>query len=399
MAAINFTHILDFMIMMPLGNFLMPFFNITTQQFSFVVASYSLSAFVSGLIAAFFVDRFDRKKILLFGYSGFIIGTICCGIAPTYELLLAARILAGLFGGLIGAQVLSIVADTFSYERRGQAMGILLSAFSLASIIGVPLALILAGQISWHAPFILIGVLGIFIIPLVYKFLPPITHHLDEDKAHVKPIQLLKNILNNRQQLIALLLSGSLMLGHFLIIPFLNPYMELNVGFTETQRNLVYMVGGIASFISAPMIGKLADKYGKHKVFYIFAGLSLITIFLITNMPAIKYYYVLMVTGVWFAFSTGRTIPAQAIISNVVHPEQRGSFMSFNSSFQQMFTGLASLIAGFIVYQGSDNKIHNYAWVGYLSIVVVIAAIFIAKAIHTHPLEEKAVTLIQEEVI
>jgi MFS transporter, DHA1 family, inner membrane transport protein len=399
MAAINFTHILDFMIMMPLGNFLMPYFKISTQQFSFVVASYSLSAFVSGLIAAFFVDRFDRKKILLFGYIGFIIGTICCGIAPTYELLLAARILAGLFGGLIGAQVLSIVADTFSYERRGQAMGILLSAFSLASIIGVPFALILAGQISWHAPFILIGVLGIFIIPLVYKFLPPMTAHLDADKAHVKPVELLKNILSNSQQLTALLLSGSLMLGHFLIIPFLNPYMELNVGFTETQRNLVYMVGGIASFISAPMIGKLADKYGKHKVFYIFAGLSLITIFLITNMPAIKYYYVLMVTGVWFAFSTGRTIPAQAIISNVVHPEQRGSFMSFNSSFQQMFTGLASLIAGFIVVQGADNKIHNYNWVGYLSIAVVIAAIFIAKAIHTHPLEDKAITPIQEEVI
>ncbi len=399
MAAINFTHILDFMIMMPLGNFLMPYFNITTQQFSLVVASYSLSAFVSGLIAAFFVDRFDRKKILLFGYTGFIIGTICCGIAPTYELLLASRILAGLFGGLIGAQVLSIVADTFSYERRGQAMGILLSAFSLASIVGIPFGLILAGQISWHAPFILIGVLGIIIIPLVNKFLPAMTAHLDADKAHVKPVELLKNILSNKQQMIALLLSGSLMLGHFLIIPFLNPYMELNVGFNETQRNLVYMVGGIASFISAPMIGKLADKYGKHKVFYIFAGLSLITIFLITNMPAIKYYYVLMVTGVWFAFSTGRTIPAQAIISNVVHPEQRGSFMSFNSSFQQMFTGLASLIAGFIVVQGADNKIHHYNWVGYLSIAVVIAAIFIAKAIHTHPLEDKAITTIQEEVI
>lgn len=399
LAAINFTHILDFMIMMPLGNFLMPYFHITTQQFSFVVASYSLSAFVSGVVAAFFVDRFDRKKILLFGYSGFVIGTICCGIAPTYSLLLAARTLAGLFGGLIGAQVLSIVADTFSYERRGQAMGILLSAFSLASIIGVPFALVLAGNISWHAPFILIGVLGIIIIPLVSKYLPPMTHHLDEERERVKPLDLLKGIFINREQIIALLLSGSLMLGHFLIIPFLNPYMELNVGFNQTQRNLVYMIGGIASFTSAPFIGKLADKYGKHKVFYIFACLSLITIFLITNMPAIKYYYVLMVTGVWFAFSTGRTIPAQAIITNVVPPEQRGSFMSFNSSFQQMFTGMASLIAGFIVVEGADKKIHNYPWVGYLSIAVVIAAIFIAKAIHTHPKDDKAIMNVQEEMI
>lgn len=391
LAAINFTHILDFMIMMPLGNFLMPAFHINTQEFSFVVASYSLSAFVSGLVAAFYVDRFDRKKILLFGYAGFVIGTICCGIAPTYGLLLAARILAGLFGGLIGAQVLSIVADTFSYERRGQAMGILLSAFSLASIIGVPFALVLAGSISWHAPFILIGVMGIVIIPLVHKYLPSMTHHLEPGRAHVKPMVLLKNIFTNRQQLIALLLSGSLMLGHFLIIPFLNPYMELNVGFNQTQRNLVYMVGGIASFASAPFIGRLADKFGKHKVFYIFAVLSLITIFLITNMPAIKYYYVLMVTGIWFAFSTGRTIPAQAIISNVVPAEQRGSFMSFNSSFQQMFTGLASLIAGFIVIKGADNKIHHYAWVGYLSIAVVLVAIFIARSIHTQPAKDKAI--------
>lgn len=399
LAAINFTHILDFMIMMPLGNFLMPYFDISTRQFSVVVASYSLSAFVSGLVAAFFVDRFDRKKILLFGYTGFVIGTICCGIAWTFPLLLGARILAGLFGGLIGAQVLSIVADTFSYERRGQAMGILLSAFSLASIIGVPFALILAGHISWHAPFILIGVLGLAIIPLVWKYLPPMNHHLDEDRVHVKPVALLKNVFGNREQVIALLLSGSLMLGHFLIIPFLNPYMELNVGFNETQRNLVYMVGGICSFVSAPFIGKLADKYGKHKVFYIFAGLSLVTIFLITNMPAIKYYYVLMVTGVWFAFSTGRTIPAQAIISNVVHPEQRGSFMSFNSSFQQMFTGIASLIAGFIVFEGADKKIHNYTWVGLLSIAVVIIAIFIARAIHTNPKADKAIMPVGEEVI
>ncbi len=396
LAAINFTHILDFMVMMPLGNFLMPYFKINPQQFSIVVASYSLSAFVSGLIAAFFVDRFDRKKILLFGYTGFVIGTICCGIAPNYILLLLARIIAGLFGGLIGAQVLSIVADTFSYERRGQAMGILISAFSVASIIGVPFALFLAEGISWHAPFIFIGLLGAVIIPFISKYLPAMNKHLDATAERVKPMELLNSIFTNKQQRRALFLSGGLMLGHFLIIPFLNPFMELNVGFTSTQRNLVYMVGGICSFFSAPLIGKLADKYGKHKIFYIFAVVSLIPVFLITNMPPIKYYFVLMVTGIWFALTTGRTIPAQAIITNVVHPEQRGSFMSFNSSFQQMFTGLASLIAGFIVIEGADHKIHNYPLVGYLSIAVIFACIFIAKSIYTHPATDKAIKPISE---
>lgn len=373
------------MVMMPLGNFLMPYFHISAQQFSVVVASYSISAAVSGFSAAFFVDRFDRKKVLLFGYTGFIIGTLCCAIAPTYPLLLLFRITAGLFGGLIGAQVLSIVADTFAYERRGAAMGILFSAFSVASIVGVPLALFLAGAFSWHAPFILIGGLGIPVIFAVAKYLPVMSGHIaNPDQPKERTIEVLKKVINSRAQLTALSLSGFLMMGHFLIIPFLNPFMQHNVGFTEGQRNLVYMVGGLASFIASPIIGKMADKFGKHKVFNIFVLLSLIPIFLITNMPAIKYYYVLMVTGTWFALSTGRGIPAQAIISNVVQPEQRGSFMSFNGSVQQLFTGLASLIAGVIVMVDEQGKIEHYSWVGYLSIAIVFSCIFIARGLHVH---------------
>lgn len=383
MASINFTHILDFMVMMPLGNFLMPYFNITAKQFSFVVASYSIAAAVTGFSAAFFVDRFDRKNVLLFGYTGFVVGTICCGIAPTYSLLLVSRIIAGLFGGLIGAQVLSIVADSFSYQRRATAMGMLFSAFSFASIVGVPFALFLAGIWSWHAPFLFIGALGIPVIIAVVKFLPPMKGHVASAREiRANPFTMIKNLVTNRQQVKALLLSGSLMLGHFLIIPFLNPYMEMNVGFNEWQRNLVYMVGGMASFVASPIIGRLADKYGKHRVFYIFCLLSLIPIFLITNMPAIKYYYVLVVTGTWFALSTGRGIPAQAIISNVVRSEQRGSFMSFNSCVQQLFTGMASLIAGLIIVVAPSGRVLHYNMAGYLSMVIVAACIFIARTIH-----------------
>ncbi|MFW2477232.1 MAG: MFS transporter [Sediminibacterium sp.] len=377
LASVNFTHILDFMVMMPLGNFLMPYFKISPAQFSVIVASYSISAATSGFAAAFFVDRFDRKKVLLFGYTGFIIGTICCGIAPSYLLLLAARITAGLFGGLIGAQVLSIVADSFPYEKRGQAMGILFSAFSLASIVGVPAALYLAGWSGWHTPFLAIGGLGVLIIILLSKYLPAMSGHIHG--VRVKPLEMLKNVVSSRKQLVALGLSGALMLGHFLIIPFLNPYMEFNVGFTDTQRNMIYMVGGLATFFTSPLIGKLADKYGKHNTFIFFALVSLVPIFLITNMPAIKYYYVLMVTGIWFVLSTGRGIPAQAIISNVVPAEQRGSFMSFNGSIQQLFSGIASLIAGAIVISKPDHTIVHYSWVGYLSIAIVLSSVFIAR--------------------
>src|SRR4026209_1263310 len=171
LAGVNFTHILDFMIMMPLGNYLMPFFHITPKQFSVLVGSYPITAFVSGFSAAFFVDRFDRKKVLVFGFIGFLIGTLACGLAPSFGLLLAARILTGLFGGLIGAQVLSIVADLFGYERRGAATGAVMSSFAIASTIGVPFALYLSNLFSWHAPFLLIAGLGVFLTPFLIKYI------------------------------------------------------------------------------------------------------------------------------------------------------------------------------------------------------------------------------------
>jgi MFS transporter, DHA1 family, inner membrane transport protein len=175
----------------------------------------------------------------------------------------------------------------------------------------------------------------------------------------------------------ALFLTGGLMFGHFVIIPFINPYMEFNVGFTKDQTPLIYMAGGICSFISSSFIGKMADKYGKLKIFTICLLLSLLPIFLITNMPKIPFYYVLAVFGLWFTFSTGRNIPAQAMISTVVDPMQRGKFMSFNSSFQQLFTGMASIIAGLIVVRDDAGKIYHYEWVGYLSIAIVFSMLFL----------------------
>jgi predicted MFS family arabinose efflux permease len=379
LATINFTHILDFMIMMPLGNFLMPHFNITAQYFSWIVAAYPVAAFVSGMIAAFYVDRFDRKKVLLFAYTGFIAGTISCGIAPTALLLLVARLLTGLFGGLIGAQVLSIIGDTFPYEKRGRAMASVFMAFSVASVFGVPFSLYLARLITWHTPFIFIGVLGVVLLPFLQKYLPPISGHLStkEPAASVNVKEVFGAVFSNRSQTLALILAGSLMLGHFLIIPFINPYLEFNVGFTKEQTPMIYMVGGVCALISSNFIGKLADKYGKFKIFTICLLLSLVPIFFITNMPRISFYAVLAIFGFWFTFTTGRNIPAQAMISTVVNPAERGRFMSFNSSFQQLFTGAASVIAGLIVVRDEAGKIYRYNWVGYLSVAIVFCCLFI----------------------
>lgn len=384
LASLNFTHILDFMIMMPLGNYLMPHFHITARFFSWIVASYPITACVSGLIAAFYVDRFDRKKVLILAYSGFLIGTFCCGIAPDEVFLMAARILTGFFGGLIGAQVLSIIADTFPYEKRGRAMGTIFMAFSIASVFGVPFSLYLANHFSWHGPFIFIAILGIPVIGAIIRFLPPMRSHLaprEENEERFRPDvrKVLSDIFSNRSQVMALLLSGFLMMGHFLIIPFINPYMEFNMGFSKQATPMIYMTGGICALISSSIIGRLADRYGKFRVFSICLVLSVIPIFFITNMPAIPFYLVLGIFGFWFTFSTGRNIPAQAMISTVVNPAQRGQFMSFNSSFQQLFTGFASVIAGFVVIQDDKGRILHYNWVGYMSVAIVFGTLFLGR--------------------
>ena len=217
LAGLNFTHILDFMIMMPLGNYLMPYFDISPRQFTFLVSAYSVSAAISGFIAAFIVDQFDRKRILIWSYIGFLLGTLACGFAPTYELLFASRILAGLFGGIIGAQVLAIIADIFSYERRGVAMGSVMSAFAVASILGVPFSLYLTNIFheDWHIPFLLVGGVGLVLVPLIMKFIPAMDGHIAEDRKRNPPIRMLKNILSSPPQILALLFSCLLMMGHF----------------------------------------------------------------------------------------------------------------------------------------------------------------------------------------
>jgi MFS transporter, DHA1 family, inner membrane transport protein len=381
LASLNFTHILDFMIMMPLGNYL----NVTAMQFSILVAAYSIAAFISGLGIAMFIDRFDRKKFLLFAYAGFVIGTLACGFAPTYGLLLTARIVAGLFGGIIGAQVLSIVADMFTYERRGRAMGAVMGGFAAASILGVPVSLYLTNLFkhNWHVPFIMIGSLGIIFIPLIIRFIPSMTSHIKEktENAISSPLSVLINVCKIPAQRSALIFSGLLMMGHFLIIPFINPYLEFNKGFSKDATPIIYLVGGISSLLAALYLGKLSDKRGKLAVFSVSVFISLFMVLIITKMPNVPFGIVLLFFSIWFIVATGRIVTAQAMISETVKPEQRGSFMSVNGSIQQLGSGLAALFAGVIVVTEKSGKVLNYNWVGYLSIFVLLLSLLFGRLI------------------
>jgi predicted MFS family arabinose efflux permease len=384
LAALNFTHILDFMIMMPLGNYLMPYFDISSKQFSMLVAAYTFSAGISGFFAAFFVDKFDRKKVLLSAFAGFLIGTLCCAISPSYIILLISRVVAGIFGGLIGAQVLSIVADLVPYERRGTAMGIIMAAFSVASVFGVPFSLYLANIFNWHGPFFFVAGFGVLLIPFLLRYLPKMDTHIQSDTSKkVDPLTLLKDIGKDKNQVLALALSASIMLGHFLIIPFLNPFMEFNKGFSKLQTPMVYMVGGALTLVTSPLMGRIADKIGKHRLFIIMALVAIIPIAVITNLPDIPFYLVLCVTGFWFVVSSGRMIPAQAMVSNVVSAERRGSFMSINSSVQQIFVGIASILAGLIVVKTSSNAILHYEVTGYIGIAVTLLSVLFVTKLHT----------------
>lgn len=378
LAALNFTHILDFMIMMPLGNYLMPYFKISPQQFTLLVGAYTLSAAISGFAAAFFVDGFDRKRVLLIGYGGFLIGTLLCGLAPSYITLLLARTIAGIFGGLIGAQVLSIISDLFTYEERGKAMGSVMSAFAVASTLGVPFALYIANAFSWHAPFLFVAFAGMGLFPFLLKYIPRMTGHF-RDRSGEGPFHALQQVVAVPKQRVALLFSLLMFMGHFVIIPFINPFMEFNKGYSKLQTPMIYLVGGISSFIAANILGKYSDRRGKLPVFMVCTVLSFGLIFLITNLPVLHFAIVLSFFAVWFVLSTGRGVAAQAMISNVVPQHQRGSFMSFNSSVQQLGTSIASFLGGAIVIAGQGGKIIHYNRLGWLSIAILLACVLLAK--------------------
>lgn len=377
LAASQFTHIMDFMIIMPLGEMLMEELMINSQQFSFLVASYTLTAGVTGLISAFFVDSYDRKNYFLFAYSGFAIGTIMCGFAHTYEELVATRILTGAFGGVISSTVIAIVSDAIAYERRAWGLGIVMSAFSMASALGLPVGLYFAFTYGWNMPFLALGGVSVLNAIAVYFTLPPVRKHLDVPGPKPNAWLFIKNIPNNRNQWMALTYTMLLMFGHFAVIPFITPYLVENVGFERNEITFVYLVGGIATIITNPRVGRWADRVGKHKVFYIMAFASIVPIVVLTNLPVVPVWAALIVTGLFFVLAGGRMVPSTAIVSSVIKPQNRGSFMSLNSSVQNMTAGVASIVAGILVtVPEGGHHVFGFWKVGLLGALFTIIAIW-----------------------
>jgi MFS transporter, DHA1 family, inner membrane transport protein len=385
LAATMFTHIMDFMIMMPLGPQLMRIFQITPQQFALLVSSYTITAGITGFIAAFLIDRFDRKNSLLVVYIGFTIGTIACAFAPTYSVLLITRSMAGAFGGVLGALILAMVSDAVPLQRRAKSIGIVMASFSLASIFGVPFGLFLASQFSWHAPFLFLGIFAAFINILVMVFVPSMTSHKAHDGSHKNPWEVLKAIFGNANARLGLTFSGVLMLGHFTIVPFIAPYMVGNVGFSESELAYIYLTGGALTIFFSPWVGKMADKHGRLKIFTIFGILVIFPIIAITNMPPAPLWAALIIAGIFFVFSNGRMVPSTTMETAIIAPENRGSYMSIRSSVQQLMSGLAAFVAGVIVTEkpslfSSDAKaLVNYEYVGLIAVFFSLVSLWVAR--------------------
>lgn len=381
LALINFVHIVDSIIIMPLGDIFINEFNISSGEYSFLVSAYAIAAFFSSMIGVFFLDRFDRKTALLFIYTGFGIATVACAYADTYIQLVSLRVFTGFFGGMIGAMVLSVVSDLYKFKERGRAMGILFAAFSAASALGVPIGIYLAAKSNWQLVFMVIGISALIISGLVFLIFPSMTEHLESQGTKVDFGKTITNITRDSNQLNALLAGFVLILAHFIIIPFISPYLIANVGLSQEEIALQFFCGGIATVISAPMIGKLTDKYGVMKVFTTVLFLSFIPTVLITNMTVVPLWIAISTTTMFFVFASGRMISPNTIITAAASQTNRGSFMSIKSALQQLAIGLSSLIAGQVLFIGDDGRFYNYHWVGIISIVMAIASIFLIRRI------------------
>ncbi|MFT6333535.1 MAG: putative MFS family arabinose efflux permease [Halioglobus sp.] len=366
---------------MPLGDIFIKEFQISSSEYSLLVSSYALSAFFSSLIGVFYLDRFDRKTALLFIYMGFGIGTIACAFTDSYFQLVSLRAFTGFFGGMIGAMVLSVVSDLYKFKERGAAMGILFAAFSAASALGVPIGIYLAAKSSWHLPFIVIGASALLIAGFIAIIFPNMTSHLSEQDEKINFKKTVKAITTDSNQLNALLAGFVLVLAHFMIIPFISPYLIANVGLTQEEIALQFFCGGVATVISAPFIGRMTDKYGVMKVFSIVMFLSFIPTILITNLKVVPIWVAISFTTMFFVFASGRMISPNTIITAAASQANRGSFMSIKSALQQLAIGLSSLIAGQVIFIGEDNTFYSYHWVGIISIFFGVSSIFLVRKI------------------
>ena len=384
LATVQFTHVVDFMVIMPLGPQFMRLFDVGPREFGLLISSYTFAAAVSGFVAAFWIDRFDRKRALLALYAGFIVATALCGLAPTYALLVATRVGAGLFGGVMSGLVFAIIADLVPYTRRARAIALVATSFSLAAVAGVPAALWLAVRWSWRTPFLVLACFSLLVGLCAARLMPQLSAHLAGARRR-GPLEQLFAIFGERNHLRAFAFMIALMFAGFSVIPFIAPTMVANVRLAESELPLLYFCGGLATLVTAQVIGFLADRYGKHRLFTIVALASIAPILVITHLPRLPLAQAVAWSTLFFVLVTGRFGPAMAIVSSSTEPRLRGSFMSFNASVQMIGSALASLSAGLIISRAPDGTLLYFGAVGWLAAGCTVLCVLLARRIRVVP--------------
>jgi len=376
LAGVQFGHILDFAILLPLGPRFQRELALGPAQFGLLVSVYAFVACLSGFLAATWIDRFDRKRALLSLQVGFSAATLLCGLASSYEVLLLSRCLAGAFGGVLGAVVFAIVGDLFPEERRGWATGVVLSAFAVATIAGVPLGLTLAEAFGSGSPFVALAGFSAGVLLLAACTLPALP--AQRQGAAVSPW----HVLVQPAFLRAHLLMVAVILGSFTLIPYLPTYLVANVGWQESDLRWLYLAGGSATLFTNPLLGRLADRLGKLLVFRVLVLLTMIPIVLVTNLGPASLGLTLVLTTLLVVSTSGRMVPAVALITSIAPPASRGSFLSVNASVQQLAMGLAALLAGGLVRQaGPGQPLEGYPLVGLLACVMAVLSCWLAGAV------------------
>jgi predicted MFS family arabinose efflux permease len=365
LAFLQFTVILDFMILSPLGAILLPELHVATSQFGLLVSVYAFSASVSGLLTAGFADKFDRKKLLLFFYTGFILGTGLCGVAESYHFLLAARVITGLFGGVIGSIGMAIAADLFPLEMRGRVMGVIQTAFAASQIMGLPIGLYLSNLWGWHAPFLMIAGIGAAVGVVIIFGLKPIDAHLKIKNDRNAFEHLFKTVT---QPIYLRGFAATILLatGGFMLMPFGSAFTVNNLGISLKSLPMIYLVTGLSSIFAGPLLGRLSDAVGK---FPVFTGGSILTMIIVTiycHLGRTPLWGVMAVNIFLFLGISARMVSASALLSAVPEAKDRGAFMSVNSSLQQFAGAIASGIAGLVVVQTSTGRLEHYEVLGYI---------------------------------
>lgn len=368
---LQFAVILDFMIMSPLGAMIMPAMAMTAQQFGLVVSAYAFSAGISGILTAGFADRFDRKKLLLFFYGGFLLGTLWCGLADSFESLLLARIVTGLFGGVIGSIVMAIAADLFEPALRGRVMGLLQGGFAASQVLGLPFGLYLATHWDWHAPFLALVAFGAVGGLLIAWRMQPVDAHLKLQNDRSAFAHLWHTVAV-RRHLHAFLITALLTTGGFMIMPFASAFSVNNVGIDLEHLPIVYLVTGISTIFVAPLVGRLTDRLGVLPVFYTGSAVTIAMVALYTRLGPSSLTTLVVINVVMFAGIFSRMVPWQVVVAGIPAPEQRGAFTAVNAALQQLAGGLAALISGHIVVIGVDGKLAHFDWVGNVLIVTTL---------------------------